>query len=398
MYKLLHKIFGFYMLSMPLKEGIRFVNILNKHNILFWGLKKQKDYYTIKASLFSCEAVIKTADAEGINTEIIKTVGIPFVFTKYKGRYGLILGSILGLFLIFYSELLIWEISVTGNKKVDDKVIITALREYGVKRGAFIPDISILKAEEKFLLENKDISSIAINIKGTYAEIDLLERTYPPDIIDIAGYYNIVAAEDGIIVRVEAAEGRPEVKVGDAVVKGQLLINSFLPGNYGTYRLTHAAGEVYANVTEKYSISIPLEQTEKIYTGETKTIKLTTVMGRSVNLFTRTAPPFEYYDIETTEYEKKLFGAIKTPVEIEKAVFKEYRINRYRIKEDDARLRANDDFKRYLDRQEDEVISYECDGFLDKKTNAYILNASVVILKNIAEEKPIELKPIYKMR
>jgi hypothetical protein len=45
-----------------------------------------------------------------------------------------------------------------------------------------------------------------------------------------------------------------------------------MAGELGTYRLTHAKGNVYARVTEKYSISIPLEQTEKVYTGRIETV------------------------------------------------------------------------------------------------------------------------------
>jgi hypothetical protein len=90
MYRFLHKIFGAYTLKVAAKDGVRFVNILNREKVLFWGLRSGEDGFYIKASLFSCEPMIKTAASEGIKAEIVRTTGIPFVFNKYKGRYGLI--------------------------------------------------------------------------------------------------------------------------------------------------------------------------------------------------------------------------------------------------------------------------------------------------------------------
>lgn len=391
MYKFFHKIFGAYTLRIDNENGVKLVNLLNKEKLLFWGLKKGEDGFSIKASLFSCEPIIKTAAAAGIKTEIIRTTGIPFVFNKYKGRYGLILGSILGIFLIFFSELFVWEVYVTGNHTVDSKVIINALEKYGVRRGAFIPDLEIIQAEDDFLIENKDISSIAVNIKGTYAEVVVLERTYPPEIEDPNAYYNIVASHDGIIEKVEALNGQPEVKKGDAVVEGQLLINSFMLGELGTYRLTHAKGNVYARVTEKYSISIPLEQTEKVYTGRTETIKHVKVLGNSVNLFSKDESPFDFYDMKASEEEKKLFGFIKIPVEVAEVTFIEYKVNHYTITEEQAKQRAAEAFAQYLDRLTDEVKNYDCDGYFDSKNNVYTLTANVIVLKNIAVKKPISI-------
>lgn len=391
MYKFFHKIFGAYTLRTDSKNGVKLVNLLTKEKLLFWGLISGEDGFSIKASLFSCEPILKTAATAGIPTEIVRTTGLPFVFNKYKGRYGLILGSILGIFLIFLSELFVWEVNVTGNHTVDSKEIITALEKYGVKRGAFIPDLQIIEAEDDFLIENKDISSIAINIKGTYAQVVVLERTYPPEIENPNDYYNIVASHDGIVEKVEALNGQPEVKKGDTVVEGQLLINSFMVGELGTYRLTHAKGNVYARVNEKFSITIPLEQTEKIYTGKTKTVKQVKVLGNSVSLFTKDESPFEFYDMSASEHEKELFGIIKLPVEVAQATYIEYKVNRYTINEEQAKQRATEAFAKYLDRLTDEVKSYDCDGYFDSKNNAYVLTANIIVLKNIAVKKPISI-------
>ena len=389
MYRLLHKIFGAYTLSVPAEYGISLINMLNSCKILFWGAKKKGDIFIVKASLFSCEGILRTAAEMGIEAQIIKTVGIPFVFAKYKGRYGLILGSFIGLFLIFFSQLFIWEVTISGNHKIDEKVITAALEEYGIKRGAFIPKLDLIKAEELFLMENRDVSSLSVNLRGTYARVALLERTYPPDITDTSIYYNIVASHDGIIIRVEAVDGSPEVMAGDAVIQGQLLINAFMPSGPHTYRLTRARGRVFAEVKENVTISIPLEQTEKLYTGKSRSVSSVKVLGNFIPLLSSDTVPFEYYDVQVTQKEQKIVGILKTPVEITSAVYTEYRINRYTLSEDAARIRAEEAFAQLLARIEDEIVSHSFEGHLDAENNAYILTASVVVIKDIAIESPI---------
>ena len=285
MYKLLHKIFGAYTLSVPVRDGIRLVNILNRKKILFWGVRNTGDSICFKASLFSCEACIRTAAENEISATIVETIGIPFVFSKYKGRYGLILGSFVGLFLISCAQLFIWEISITGNDNIPDAAIINTLSKFGVTRGAYIPDLEINIIEELVLMDNTNISSISINIKGSYAEINLLERAYPPEMNKPGQYCNLIASDDGIVMKVEAIDGTPEVKTGEVVYKGQILVNSFMLGKFGQYRPTHARGEVLARVREKFTVTISLEQEEKIYTGRTETIKSIDILGYSFNFF-----------------------------------------------------------------------------------------------------------------
>lgn len=391
MYKLLHQIFGAYTLLVPKKDSIKLINILKQKKILFWGIKNAGDVFHIKASLFTCESCIRIAAENGIKVTILKTTGFPFVFSKYKGRYGLILGSLIGIFLIFASQLFVWEITIIGNEKISDAIIINTLAKYGVSEGAYIPDIDVSIIEQQLLIENTDLSSISINIKGSIVEIDLLERTYPPDIAEANEYFNLVASDDGIIIRVEAINGSPEVKVGDVVVKGQILVNAFMRGRFDTDRLTHACGEVYARVIEKYSITIPLEQTEKIFTGKTETITSTDILGHSFDFFNKNETSFVLYDTTVLQSDKTILGLLKTPVTVTIAEYQEYEMNQYTIHEEEAKKRASEAFVLYLDRLEHEIISYDCDGYYDKENNAYVFTASVVILKNIAVEQKIDI-------
>jgi hypothetical protein len=51
MYKFFHKVFGAYTIRTDSKNGVKLVNLLHKEKLLFWGMKKGKDGFSIKASL-----------------------------------------------------------------------------------------------------------------------------------------------------------------------------------------------------------------------------------------------------------------------------------------------------------------------------------------------------------
>lgn len=389
MYKAFHRMFGAYVLSVPEEEGIRLINLLTRERHHFWGMEKKEGAYFIKASLFSCEGILKRAKSQGFCISITKAYGLPFVFAKYKGRWGLIMGSLCGFALIFYSQLFIWEITVTGNEKISTETVIKTLEEYGVKPGAFIPALDIGRAESKILLGNTDISSISVNIKGTYANIAMLERSYPPELPDYSAHNNIVASRDGIVILVEAVDGVPEVKAGDVVIGGQLLINAFIDGELGSTRLTNARGRVIARVTEEYSIEIPLVMSEKVYTGQTETKTSFRGITGELDLFFNPFPSFERYDISAEISEQKLFGFVKTSVFMTKTTFLEYKINSCQISPDAAELRAREAFSYYLKSLEGEVISYDIKVKVDEEKNACVLTASVVVHTDIAQKKPV---------
>ena len=68
-----------------------------------------------------------------------------------------------------------------------------------------------------------------------------------------------------------AAEGHPEIKIGDVVTEGQLLVNGIVENRYGAFKIVNAKGYVYADVYKDIEFEIPLNHSGKEYTGKEKT-------------------------------------------------------------------------------------------------------------------------------
>lgn len=389
MYRFLRPVFGEYTVCLHCQNVLPFLRRLTGNRVLFWSLHGNTGEWFVKTTLSSAEPLLANAQDAGIPAEIVQKKGLPFLAAKYKKRPGIFLGVLLGLALIFWGELFVWKISVNGNTVLTDEEVIEALADYGIGIGSYIPDIPVLKAQNNFLIHYSDISSIAINIKGTHIEVEMLERTHEPPIESTDGYCNVVAVEDGIVLSIDVEEGTAVVSAGDVVSAGQLLISSFTVGKRNIYRMHHARGTVTAQVYSSFSSAIPLETQVKHYTGRTKTKTVYTVLGKDFNLFLTENAPYEQFDIETTSKEIKLLGFISAPIVKTTVTYREYTRETVTISDTQAKETAISDLQAWLERQTDEVAEYDYTVTYDEIQNAYVLNASVVVIKSIGMDVPV---------
>ncbi len=386
LYKPLHLIFGEYIFSVEASCFPRLANVLAEKRLNIWVGKTIEDRVSVHCSVFSAEVLDETAREIGVEARLEKKKGLPFLLAKYRKRYGLFLGVILGLVLLFFSQLFVWKIEIKGNTTVTDAEIIRELRDCGIYEGCFIPYIDVFRDANVFLMNCRSVSSAAISINGTHITLSVLERTPFPNIADEKGYYNIVAESDGIITDIDAAVGTPEVAEGDVVYKGQLLINSFVERANGTFFPTHARGIVYAEVKKEFVSVVPLERTTKAYTGKTQTKRKYYLLGRELNFWTNQESDYEYFDVVASEYYIKLFGFIELPLRVFRVTYSEYTPQTLLISPSFAEELAMDELDGYLGGLNLEVLSCETNFETDEKNGICKLTANAVVKQNIAKE------------
>ena len=84
-----------------------------------------------------------------------------------------------------------------------------------------------------------------MNVEGCEAVVVVRQREEKPQVGKSAAPANILAEKAGIITEVTATGGTPQVKTGDLVTSGQLLISG-VTNLDTTLMLSRAEGEVYA--------------------------------------------------------------------------------------------------------------------------------------------------------
>lgn len=397
MYRFLHPLFGEYHIRLRGEGILPFLHRQIAAGLLVWNIRRDTGEgteddstgYTLRTSLSGAEGLLAAAEEARIRAEVFRKRGLPFLFARYRKRPGLLVGMLAGLVLLFCAELFVWKITVNGNTLLTDREIVDALESYGISVGSYIPDIPVLRAQNDFLLTYRDISSIAINVKGTHIEVEVLERTHAPEIDPNNGVCNLVAAEDGIILSVDVAAGTALVRPGDVVTEGQILVSAYTVDGRGIYRLHHARGSVKAQVYAECSFVIPLERTVKHYTGRVKKKTTLTLLGKDLDLFRTEESPYGSFDTEVEEAPFVLFGVAETPIVRTTVSYLEYEPETVAVSPEQAQREAEDAFRAWLERQTDEILETESRLTYDEIQNAYILNAEVTLCREINLDSPL---------
>lgn len=391
LYSILHFLFGECIFETDRRDFSRFATLLSENKITVWGNTTNGECVTLRCSIFSADGVIDLASESSVRLTCLQKRGLPFVFARYRRRYGLFLGLAVGMLIMFYSQLFVWKITISGNVDVTRTEIEQALAECGISVGSYIPSIDVSYESNRLLMAYKPLSSAAISINGTHLHVSVLERKELPDVIDRSGFYNVVASRDGIVLDVDTVNGTPEVHEGDAVFEGELLINSFIEGRNGSYRPTHASGVVYAAVNEHFKAEIPLTRVTKSYTGRSETKRILSALGREIPQLSGFESDYEYFDSVSGERTVYLFGFIELPVKETYVTYTEYVPIEREISHDIAEAIAYEAFSDRLYELGLEVLSSESEVYFDEEKGVCIIEADAVLKQNIAKEIPYEL-------
>lgn len=387
--RLLHAFGGSYELHLQGESCLPFLRRLGESGIRFWDFCNREDGWQVSTSLAGAKPLLELAADAGLSCEIGARRGLPFLLERYRKRAGLLLGLLVGMFLLFYAELFVWKVSVKGNAVLTEREVVQALERYGIGVGSYIPAIRVTEAQNEFLMEYHDISSVAINICGTHIEVEVLERTHAPELVDTSGACNLVASVDGIVRTVEVAAGTAVVKPGDVVLAGQLLVSGYTADLRNVYRTHHARGIIKATVYESFSTVVPLDRVVKTYTGKTQRKTTLTALGKTFDAFASENVSYALFDVEVTETPVRLFGLAETPLVKTTALYREYREEILPLTKEDAQALAEEALRDWVELHTDLLLDMDVKVEYDQIQNACVLNASVAWEKDIGMEVPL---------
>lgn len=154
-----------------------------------------------------------------VKTNLSKIKQMPKFFLA---NLGIVLGVFFGsLFFIFASNFT-WQIKVYGTDELSPNEILQVLEDNGVKVGKI--NLATREEIETILLNNYDrIAQVSVIKQGTAIIINLSEKLVYED----NSFEPIVAKYSGIITEVNIKTGTTNVKVGDYVNVGDVLVLPF---------------------------------------------------------------------------------------------------------------------------------------------------------------------------
>ena len=227
------------------------------------------------------------------------------------------------LFIVFLSNL-VWDIRIEGNENIPDSEIALGLSECGFSVGDLWLGVDRSDIELRFLEDEKRISWININRRGSTAYVTVIENETKDNVKEESHQFsNIVSAADCVIEEITVKRGTAAVKPGDAVKKGDVLIIGVLPEESGG-GFCSAEGSVIGRLNEKITVEVDRKY-EKATSKEKKLYSLDLNFFKfSINIFKLYGNLTNKCDIIETEKTYSLFGNCRLPFSVSVKYIPEY--------------------------------------------------------------------------
>lgn len=158
---------------------------------------------------------------------------------------GLLIACLVGVCFFAFSSSYIWQIKIYGNENLTQKEILRVLKNNGVSKGA--KNLKSQKQIEDILLNNYNkLAQVSVSKVGTTILINISEKL----IYEEVKYANLTAKHAGIVSSINVITGTSNVKVGDYVNVGDVLV---LPFNFDSngnkifvQPIAEIKGEIYS--------------------------------------------------------------------------------------------------------------------------------------------------------
>lgn len=373
----------------------RFMNLAVHKGIYLWDVDKTGATVSMKVSLKGFKLLRSCSKKTKCKIKIKQKVGLPFIAFKYRKRNILAFGALFFIFILFFLSSFIWLIEIEGNDRVATEDIQAFIEARGLQVGNLRRNINAQDIQKGLIVEFQDISWINIEISGTKATIRLTEIIPKQQILDTSIPCDIIAREDGLITSIITSAGRPLVRQNDVVRRGDILVSSELISETEedgiVTEFVHAIAEVRAKMYYEINFHVPIEYTEKIYTGNTRRDRYLLIFDRTVNLM-RPNVIFENYDRVLSRRQISLGENYPIPLLIITSEYREFQIiERSRTLEEAEELanriiteRIIREFDFEADIVDKQVTFTESEGGLD-------VNAIITTIERIDVQRPIDL-------
>lgn len=308
-------------------DNERFFNIAANRNLIIRditdigdkderGMKAKAVFWTTPEDFKRMKPVAKKT---GVRLKIRGRYGLPFFLYRNRHRK-LLVSGIVSFFLILYvMSLYIWDISIEGNRRFTDEMLLHYMETLPVTCGMKIGDISCEALESGIRNQFPEITWVSAEIKGTRLTVRVKENeALTAPLTKDTSPCDLAAAKTGTIVRVVMRSGVPLVKEGDEVMEGDLLVDGTIPIYDDAETLVnsheiHADAEVYAKTVYVMKKELPFTETLRARTGKAQYGFVFACFGRVFSL-RMPMPGTKNRETVTRLHQLKLFENFYLPV------------------------------------------------------------------------------------
>lgn len=382
--RLIRFLSGYLKINLWGKYPERFLNLCACRGIKVWNTCRRgeyiefcifaKDYKKLRSLRHRCPVYIRSK----------RKYGLPFITKKYRRRKGLLVGLAVYIAALAMLPEFVWGVNISGNQRISDEKLRTALHDVGIYPGVRVDDIDAANMRLRLALLLPDVSWAAVNLEGAFVNVEIREAENKQE--TDSRPCNIVAACDGRVTAVYVRRGSAAVKVGDGVRKGDLLVSGTEQYTSGITKFRHSDADIIAEVEKSLTVKIPLNQIKTTYTGRVQSRRVLTLFDYDIPLYIGGVG----YDYKLESYSRPLVIEDTTlPITMTEGKFYERVQTDYTLTPKQAQAKAITELEKL---QKTQLCGYEIlNRTLDLKyeKNKLVLRADYLCKGNIAKKEYI---------
>ena len=222
--------------------------------------------------------------SSGADIRVLRSAGILRILRQLWKRPILVGGLSLLFLLTLYLPSRILFVEIEGATTIPPMMILSNAEQCGIGFWADRSEIRSEKVKNALLETMPELQWVGINTYGCRAVISVRERTQIEEELPQQGISSLVAIRDGVITELTVLNGNPICRVGQSVMKGQVLISGYTDLGICIHG-TVAEGEVYGQTQRTLEVIAPSDSVQK--TAQTRRDKkISLIFGKNrINFF-----------------------------------------------------------------------------------------------------------------
>lgn len=378
----------------------RFMNLCSNRGIVLWGLAGYGGYYTMYLCLSDFFAIRDIVRKTKTKVAVLERHGLPFFMQDVKKRKMFLAGIAFCLVFLTGMSRFIWSIEFTGNLMVTDDELYDFLKLQGVDYGTKKSALNLEELEAAIREEFSQVTWTSAKLEGSKVTVQIKENELPTEeerdesIARFEDGAELVASKAGVVADILTRSGVPQVKRGDEVEKGTLLVSGLVPvknddGTVREWERTVADADVLIECGETVYLTQQLSYQYKNYTGREKSYRFFS-LGQKRYRFPPGKCGYVKFD-EVVEQERlRLFGQIDLPIFTGTIRYREYLPVDALYDESSAAALLNGRLEKIIAGLEEKGVQIiQKDVKIVRKANALVMQGSLTV-----QEEAVVLQPI----
>lgn len=376
----------------------RFLNLCVKGNIKIWQVRPEKEdaysFYMKYSDVWKIKPFLRKTRCK---IRINEKKGLPFGLFRYRKRILFPIAFLMVVFLFGYCSQFVWRIELIGNESISEEEIFAYLEKKQAYLGEKTKAISCEELELSLRKDFEEIIWATVYVEGTLLVVQVQEKlpmdeTAREEEFDCS---NLVATKDAVVYSIITRAGTPNVKAGDTVKAGDLLVTGSREiyddaGEVKSYLNQRAEADIIGEVTYYYKDTIPIDITVTNYKDSRKKKFFLEILEKR---FTLPVPGKKYEQEETknTTYQMKLTDQFYLPVYVGyEEAFQVEETTIIRTEEEIFALAEENFFKFLADLEENGVLIIDKNVMINKVGSNYVVQGTILARESIGKEIQVE--------